>query len=181
MSAVRTPAAISHTRASLCVVRGQPVIHVRGRLPVAEERFLIADIEMQADFPAERRFWFAPKFHSGESALMHRQADNVWRIDFQLGWNADPEAEKDSTRVQQRGKGVRGDARGADGAVLVGDVVRLDEDARPLPAGVRDAAVDVGDFQRDVVDAVTVPAVVVEQWTGRVDAAGEHESDGAAA
>ena len=23
--------------------------------------------------------------------LLHRQADNVWRIDFQLGWNADPD------------------------------------------------------------------------------------------
>ena len=26
--------------------------------------------------------------------LLHRQADNVWRIDFQLGWQADPEEEE---------------------------------------------------------------------------------------
>ena len=31
-----------------------------------EERFLIADIEMQADFPGERLFWFEPIFHNGQ-------------------------------------------------------------------------------------------------------------------
>ena len=31
-----------------------------------EERFLIADIEMQADFPSERLFWFEPTFHNGQ-------------------------------------------------------------------------------------------------------------------
>jgi 3-(3-hydroxy-phenyl)propionate hydroxylase len=33
---------------------------------------------------------------------MHREADNVWRIDFQLGWDADPEAEKQPERVTPR-------------------------------------------------------------------------------
>jgi 3-(3-hydroxy-phenyl)propionate hydroxylase len=76
---------------------------------VFQDRFLIADVVLDTSqgepFPldrTERRFWFAPKFHSGESALMHRQADNVWRIDFQLGWDADPEAEKDPARVRDR-------------------------------------------------------------------------------
>ena len=50
-----------------------------------EDKFLIADVKMAADFPTERRFWFDPQFHSGQSALMHRQPDNVWRIDLQLG------------------------------------------------------------------------------------------------
>ena len=52
---------------------------------VFEDRFLIADIIMKADFPAERRFWFDAPFHPGQSTLLHKQADNVWRIDFQLG------------------------------------------------------------------------------------------------
>ena len=47
-----------------------------------EDKFLIADVRMAADFPTERRFWFDPLFHSGQSALMHRQPDNVWRIDL---------------------------------------------------------------------------------------------------
>lgn len=59
-----------------------------------EERFLIADIEMEADFPSERRFWFEPVFHAGQSALLHKQPDNIYRIDLQLGWDADPEAER---------------------------------------------------------------------------------------
>ncbi len=53
-----------------------------------EERFLIADIEMQADFPPERRFWFEPRFHPGQSALLHKQPDNIYRIDLQLGPDA---------------------------------------------------------------------------------------------
>ncbi len=58
---------------------------------VFRDRFLIADIRMTSDFPAERWFWFDPPFHPNQSVLLHRQADDVWRIDFQLGWDADPE------------------------------------------------------------------------------------------
>lgn len=67
-----------------------------------EERFLIADIEMKADFPSERRFWFEPNFHSGQSALLHKQPDNIYRIDLQLGWDADPEEERKPERVIPR-------------------------------------------------------------------------------
>jgi 3-(3-hydroxy-phenyl)propionate hydroxylase len=34
--------------------------------------------------------------------LLHRQADNVYRIDFQLGWQADPEEEKKPEKVIPR-------------------------------------------------------------------------------
>jgi len=57
---------------------------------IFRDRFLIADVKMAADFPAERWFWFDPPFHPNQSVLLHMQPDNVWRIDFQLGWNADP-------------------------------------------------------------------------------------------
>ncbi|MCG2596247.1 MULTISPECIES: FAD-dependent oxidoreductase [Burkholderiales] len=57
---------------------------------IFRDRFLIADVKMKADFPAERWFWFDPPFHPNQSVLLHMQPDNVWRIDFQLGWNADP-------------------------------------------------------------------------------------------
>lgn len=85
-------------------VRRQMGLDIEGK--VFQDRFLIADIVMDGEpFPlerTERRFWFAPKFHAGESALLHRQADDVWRFDFQLGWDADPEAEKDPGRVTAR-------------------------------------------------------------------------------
>ncbi|RPH46773.1 MAG: FAD-dependent oxidoreductase [Burkholderiales bacterium] len=67
-----------------------------------QDRFLIADVLMKADFPTERWFWFDPPFHRGQSVLLHREADNVWRIDFQLGWDADPEEEKKPERVIPR-------------------------------------------------------------------------------
>lgn len=69
---------------------------------VFEDRFLIADVRMRAEFPTERWFWFEPPFHRGGSTLLHRQADDVWRIDFQLGWDSDPEAERKPERVIPR-------------------------------------------------------------------------------
>ncbi len=53
------------------------------------DQFLICDISMHADFPTERWFWFDPPFHPGHSVLLHRQPDNVWRVDFQIGADAD--------------------------------------------------------------------------------------------
>jgi len=67
-----------------------------------EERFLISDIAMQGDFPSERRFWFEPLFHPGQSALLHKQPDNIYRIDLQLGWDADPEKERQPEAVIPR-------------------------------------------------------------------------------
>jgi 3-(3-hydroxy-phenyl)propionate hydroxylase len=76
---------------------------------VFRDRFLIADVKMQADFPAERWFWFDPPFHRNQSVLLHMQPDNVWRIDFQLGWDADPEEEKKPERVIPRIKALLGE------------------------------------------------------------------------
>jgi len=75
------------------------------------DRFLIADVVMKADFPTERWFWFDPPFHPNQSVLLHRQADNVFRIDFQLGWDADPEQEKKPENVIPRIKAMIGDER----------------------------------------------------------------------
>lgn len=74
---------------------------------VFHDRFLIADIRMRAgdvfpDGAAERWFWFDPPFHRGGSVLLHRQPDDIWRVDFQLGPDADPEAEKQPERIAER-------------------------------------------------------------------------------
>lgn len=75
---------------------------------VFRDRFLIADVVMKADFPPERWFWFDPPFHRGGSVLLHKQPDDVWRIDFQLGWDADPEEEKAPERVRARVRAMLG-------------------------------------------------------------------------
>jgi 3-(3-hydroxy-phenyl)propionate hydroxylase len=72
------------------------------------DRFLIADVRMEAEFPAERWFWFNPPFHPNQSVLLHRQSDNVWRIDFQLGWDADPVVERQPERILPRVQALLG-------------------------------------------------------------------------
>jgi 3-(3-hydroxy-phenyl)propionate hydroxylase len=76
---------------------------------VFRDRFLIADVKMKADFPAERWFWFDPPFHRNQSVLLHMQPDNVWRIDFQLGWDANPDEEKKPENVIPRVKALLGE------------------------------------------------------------------------
>ena len=69
---------------------------------VFEDNFLIADVRMQADFPTERWFWFEPWFKSGSSALLHKQPDGIWRIDFQLGWDIDRAKELRPENIRAR-------------------------------------------------------------------------------
>ena len=75
---------------------------------IFRDRFLIADVKMHADFPTERWFWFDPPFHPGQSVLLHRQPDDVWRVDFQLGWDADPEEEKKPENILPRIRALLG-------------------------------------------------------------------------
>jgi len=67
-----------------------------------EDQFLIADVKMTAEFPTERWFWFDPPFHGGRSALLHKQPDDVWRIDLQLNRFSDPALEKLPENVRPR-------------------------------------------------------------------------------
>jgi 3-(3-hydroxy-phenyl)propionate hydroxylase len=88
-------------------LRSMMGLEPRGR--AFRDRFLIADVRMKADFPSERWFWFDPPFHRNQSALLHQQPDNVWRIDFQLGWEADPMVERQPDRVLRRVRAMLGD------------------------------------------------------------------------
>ena len=69
---------------------------------VFEDQFLIADVKMTAEFPTERWFWFDPPFHAGRSALLHKQPDDIWRIDLQLNPDADPAVERRPENVRPR-------------------------------------------------------------------------------
>lgn len=76
---------------------------------VFEDHFLIADIKMKQDFPTERWFWFDPPFNREQSALLHKQPDDVWRLDFQLGWDIDREEEMKPENVSKRIRAMLGD------------------------------------------------------------------------
>lgn len=78
-----------------------------------EEHFLIADVEMdespfETDVP-ERWFWFEPEFHPGQSALLHKQPDNIYRIDLQLGPETDSKIQATEEKVLPRIKAIMGD------------------------------------------------------------------------
>lgn len=75
-----------------------------------EDNFLIADVKMKADFPTERWFWFEPSFKgSSYSALLHKQPDDIWRIDFQLGWDIDRKEELKFENIKSRVDAMLGD------------------------------------------------------------------------
>ncbi len=74
-----------------------------------EERFLIADFVMEADFPSERWFWFDPPFARGQSILLHKQPDNLWRLDFKLGKNADNSLTENKDFLREKIKSVVGE------------------------------------------------------------------------
>ncbi|MBL8675375.1 MAG: FAD-dependent monooxygenase, partial [Rhodospirillales bacterium] len=67
-----------------------------------DDQFLIADIRMRAALPNVRKYWFYPPFHPDNSVLLHRQADDVLRVDFQLGPDADAEAERRVENIDRR-------------------------------------------------------------------------------
>src|SRR5262245_29239849 len=76
---------------------------------VFADQFLICDIKMKMDRPVERCFWFDPPFNRARSALLHRQADDVWRLDFQVGVEADHDEEVKPENVAKRVRAMLGE------------------------------------------------------------------------
>ncbi|HPE62227.1 MAG TPA: FAD-dependent oxidoreductase [Thiolinea sp.] len=66
--------------------------------------FVIADIRIDLDWPTERLAYFDPDWNPGNTILMHRQPDHIWRLDYQLPEGETPEQalepESLHTRIQ---------------------------------------------------------------------------------
>ncbi|TFZ07164.1 FAD-dependent oxidoreductase [Ramlibacter henchirensis] len=81
---------------------------VRERLGLAlegtqyEGRYVIVDIEQKTQRPVERLAWFDPPSNPGSTLLMHRQPDDVWRIDYQLGDDEDAQAALEPANIVPR-------------------------------------------------------------------------------
>jgi 3-(3-hydroxy-phenyl)propionate hydroxylase len=71
--------------------------------------FLITDLRADAPFAHERHFHYDPPFNPGRQLVIHAQPDQVWRIDWQLGPDADIEAEKANGDLDRRIRQVIGD------------------------------------------------------------------------
>ncbi|MBB5507523.1 FAD-dependent oxidoreductase [Paraburkholderia atlantica] len=57
-----------------------------------EGRYVIVDIELDSTRATERLAYFDPPSNRGSTVLVHKQPDNVWRIDYQLRDDEDPDA-----------------------------------------------------------------------------------------
>lgn len=75
-----------------------PVRKMRGHRLAGENfegRYVIADVQMDHDYPTIRRALFDPACRPGGTMLIHKQPDNIWRIDYQL---KDDESTDDALR-----------------------------------------------------------------------------------
>lgn len=56
-----------------------------------EGNYVIADVRMKHGYPTERRAFFEPAGNPGGTVLVHKQPDDIWRIDYQLKNGESPE------------------------------------------------------------------------------------------
>ena len=55
------------------------------------DRWCITDVRFNKQFPSERWTWIRAPFNDDRAVWQHLMADEVWRVDFQMGPDADPE------------------------------------------------------------------------------------------
>ncbi|MGQ7246310.1 FAD-dependent monooxygenase [Halomonas sp. V046] len=67
-----------------------------------EGRYVIADIRLRSDFPTERRALFHCSGLPDSTVLVHRQPDDIWRIDYQLKPDDDADTAVDEAVVRAR-------------------------------------------------------------------------------
>ena len=89
-----------------------------------EGRYVIADIRMDHDFPTERRAFFEPSGNPGGTVLIHKQPDNIWRVDYQLREGESEEEALREENIRARVGAILGDI-GHDKAVGAGMVEHL--------------------------------------------------------
>ncbi|MBC8750153.1 MULTISPECIES: FAD-dependent oxidoreductase [Paraburkholderia] len=71
-----------------------------------EGRYVIVDIELESERPTERLAYFDPSSNPGSTVLVHKQPDNVWRIDYQLRDGEDAEQAVKPENVMPRVQGL---------------------------------------------------------------------------
>ena len=64
--------------------------------------YVIADVRMDHDFPTERRSFFESSANPEATILIHRQPDNIWRVDWQVPADADLEDAVAEATVRER-------------------------------------------------------------------------------
>jgi 3-(3-hydroxy-phenyl)propionate hydroxylase len=67
-----------------------------------DDRWCIADVRFKNPPPVERHTWIEAPFNEGRAVWQHLMADGVWRIDYQMAPNADPELVSREDVVRER-------------------------------------------------------------------------------
>ncbi|QTF92717.1 FAD-dependent monooxygenase [Halomonas sp. BM-2019] len=67
-----------------------------------EGRYVIADVRLESDFPTERRAFFHSKALPDTTVLVHKQPDDIWRIDYQLGPDEDPDRAVEEASIREK-------------------------------------------------------------------------------
>jgi 3-(3-hydroxy-phenyl)propionate hydroxylase len=55
------------------------------------DRWCITDVRFKEKFPVERWTWVEAPFNDGRAVWQHMMGDDVWRLDYQMAPDADPE------------------------------------------------------------------------------------------
>lgn len=64
--------------------------------------FVIADIRIDLPLPTERLAYFDPEWNPGNTILMHREPNGIWRVDYQLPVGETPEQALRPESLKQR-------------------------------------------------------------------------------
>ena len=105
---VETPEGELHLKTDWLVACDGARSAVRGALGLSlegtsyEGRYIIADVRLATDLPPGRRVWFDSPGNPGSTIILHRQPDNIWRIDYQLRDHEDSAKELETERVHSR-------------------------------------------------------------------------------
>ena len=67
-----------------------------------DDRWCIADVRFSKHPPVERHTWIEAPFNENRAVWQHLMGDDVWRIDYQMAPNADPEQVSREDVVRER-------------------------------------------------------------------------------
>lgn len=67
-----------------------------------DDRWCIADVRFSKHPPVERHTWIEAPFNENRAVWQHLMADDVWRIDYQMAPNANPEEVSREDVVRER-------------------------------------------------------------------------------
>ncbi|HWI83877.1 FAD-dependent monooxygenase [Ramlibacter sp.] len=67
-----------------------------------DDRWCIADVRFSKHPPVERHTWIEAPFNDNRAVWQHLMADNVWRIDYQMEPNCNPEEVSKEAVVRER-------------------------------------------------------------------------------